>query len=211
MKNAKVKNIIFDLGGVLLNINYKASIEAFKAIGIRDFEKLYTQAQQSSLFDDFEVGRISPAEFRDGLRVQSGVAMPDQEIDDAWNAMLLDFPKKRLDFLKQMSVQYRCFLLSNTNDIHIESFERQMESDGILNDFQNVFEGHYYSSSIGKRKPNPDTFLWVCEQHQLVPEDTLFIDDSIQHVHGAKEADLQAHFLDTSKEDVIQLLGRVLA
>ncbi len=211
MKNERTEHIIFDLGGVLLNINYEASIRAFQSIGIPNFQDLYTQAQQSSLFDDFEVGKISNAEFRDGLRAFSGVEMSDQQIDEAWNAMLLDFPPERLKFLHEISKEYRTFLLSNTNSIHVSSFEGQMKEEGILESFLSAFERHYYSSSINRRKPHPETFLWVCEQHQLEPSKTLFIDDSIQHVEGAKEAGLQAVYLDTSKEDVIQLLRCVLA
>lgn len=200
----KIEAVIFDLGGVLLNINYHLTSNAFKVMGVQDFDKTYSQAQQSSLFDDFETGRISPAEFRNQLRMLMNMNFADEQIDEAWNAMLLDFPEARMELLERVSLQKRIFLLSNTNAIHIEAFKKIIGSGVGYDRFIAPFEKVYYSSSIGMRKPHPATFTWVVKENNLDPKSTLFIDDSIQHVIGAREAGLNAEHLQI---DILDKLG----
>ncbi|MDR4987474.1 MAG: hypothetical protein RG741_01385 [Bacteroidales bacterium] len=117
MRNT-VKNIIFDLGGVLLNIDYGLTIAAFKKLGVEDFDGFFTQAAQHKVFDRFDTGHVTPGEFRDRLRRLSGLNLSDRQIDDAWNAMLLDMPADRIKLLQKVRRNYRIFLLSNTNAIH---------------------------------------------------------------------------------------------
>lgn len=201
-----VKNIIFDLGGVLLDIDYSLTIEAFKSLGIEDFEQLYSQANQTSLFDDFETGKISPSEFCEGIIALSRLDLSEKEIEDAWNAMLLSMPNERVKFLNEIGKNYRTFLLSNTNEIHIDAFLKIIKNENGLSGLDQLFEQVYYSSTLGMRKPHPETFSNVCELNNLIPEETLFIDDSIQHVEGAQIAGLRAIHLDVKSNNVIELL-----
>ena len=118
----KIKNIIFDLGGVILNIDYQLTVTAFKEIGFDGFENAYSQAAQHQLFDKLETGIISPQEFRDGIRKVAQKDLSDAEIDYAWNKIILDLPAARIALLNQLKTRYRCFLLSNTNKIHYDVY-----------------------------------------------------------------------------------------
>lgn len=198
-----IKNIIFDLGGVILNIDYQRSVQAFKNLGLSNFENLYSQASQNNIFDLFETGKISTREFRNELREASQLNLSDIEIDNAWNSMLLDLPQERIDFLQKINKKYRIFLLSNTNQIHIEKFIENIHKQFHENILDNVFEKVYFSSQIGYRKPNADAFQYVLDDSKLLASETFFIDDSQQHVIGAEQAGLHAALLDKN-HDILQ-------
>jgi HAD superfamily hydrolase (TIGR01509 family) len=175
-----IKNIIFDLGGVILNIDYQITVEAFKKLGIDDFEEIFSQYKQSTLSDDFETGRITELEFYEGIKTISGKDFTFEEYKNAWNALLLDLPKERINILKKLSKKYRLFLFSNTNETHYKEFVTKVESD-----FNTIFEKTYYSHQFGKRKPDSDSFLSILKENNLIIEETLFVDDSIQHIESA--------------------------
>ncbi len=199
----QVKNIIFDLGGVLINIDYKATENAFKNAGIKNFDELFSQAKQARLFDNLEKGLVDEDTFKDGLRLLSNVNLSDKAIDDAWNAMLLDFPKHRIELLQKIRKHYKTFLLSNTNELHIPVFENLIEKEYGIANFSSLFDKIYYSCRVQMRKPDKEIFELVINENNLNPQETLFIDDSIQHVQGAKNAGLNAIHLQ--QMDVLQL------
>ncbi|MEO0407453.1 MAG: HAD family phosphatase [Cyanobacteria bacterium P01_A01_bin.135] len=182
--------IVFDLGGVILNIDYHRTLGAFAQLaGIDDVNHLYGQSQQTHLFDAYESGQISSAQFRQGLRslLTLDEAVADTELDRAWNAMLLDLPPARLDKLAQLSQQFRLFLLSNTNAIHKAAFEQHLEdrfADSLA--LTRRFEAVYYSHLVGDRKPNPSIFQRLVDEQGLVPSRTLFVDDTAGHLRGAE-------------------------
>lgn len=207
----QIKNVIFDLGGVLLNIDYHLTIQAFVDIGMSNFQELFTQAQQSELFDKIEVGEISSDEFLAEIKALMPSHVSEVAIRTAWNAMLLDLPSERLDFLLAVKEKYNTALLSNTNSIHLESFYKELKKVHNLKSLDDYFHKVYFSCDLGMRKPNPETFLRVCELEGFNPSETLFIDDTIQHVEGAKQAGLQALHLDVKNTDVINLLSFLLA
>lgn len=207
----QIKNVIFDLGGVLLNIDYHLTIQAFVDIGMSNFQELFTQAQQSELFDKIEVGEISSDEFLAEIKALMPSYVSEVEIRTAWNAMLLDLPSERLDFLLAVKEKYNTALLSNTNSIHLESFYKELKKVHNLKSLDDYFHKVYFSCDLGMRKPNPETFLRVCELEGFNPSETLFIDDTMQHVEGAKQAGLQALHLDVKNTDVINLLSFLLA
>ena len=188
----KIKNIIFDLGGVILDINYQATIDAFAKLGISNFSKLYSQKSQQKLFDQFETGHISSEEFVTGVQQIHSIQIPDEHIIKAWNAMLKGVNKKKLDYIKSLRNQYHTILLSNTNEIHISYFEKEMSSKQLLAQFKSCFEKIYYSSRIGLRKPHAICFEKVLKEQQFNPKETLFIDDSTQHIEGAKNCGIKA-------------------
>jgi HAD superfamily hydrolase (TIGR01509 family) len=199
----KIDNIIFDLGGVILNIDYELSANAFKALGAENFDELYSQAKQSELFDQLETGKLEPSEFRDQVRRIFQVDWSDHEIDKAWNAMLLDLPEARLDLLKRLSKSYRIFLLSNTNRIHFEAYSQMLRSKFGLGDLSELFEKAYFSHQIGRRKPDKECFQFVLDQNDLSVSNTLFIDDSVQHIEGANRIGLKTYHL--REEDILDL------
>lgn len=193
-----VKNIIFDFGGVILNIDYTLTEKAFAELGLTDFDKIYSQATQKDLFDRLETGRISPAAFREEIRKYIGKAT-DEQIDKAWNAMLLDLPEERITLLDKLKNTHRIFLLSNTNEIHYKAFTAYMQEKFKRDIFSEVFEKAYVSHKINMRKPDAEIFEFVVRENGLNKTETLFIDDSIQHIEGAKKVGLNALFLEKGK------------
>ena len=185
------KNIIFDLGGVILDIDYQKTIDAFHALGFVDFHNHYTQAQQNGLFDALEVGEIQPDEFIGSLKNYLPVNTTNQQIIDAWNALLLNWNKERIVFLQGLKDRYALFLFSNTNAIHKAHFDQTFQKQIGLNSLDHLFKKAYYSHNFGMRKPHQASFLKLINENQLNPEETLFIDDSVQHIEGAKSIGLQ--------------------
>ena len=196
--------IILDLGGVLLNIDYQASKRSFEELGVADFDKHFSQLSQSHLFDRFETGKVSSEYFRDQIKKESQISCDADQIDDAWNAMLLDFPIHRIAFLEQLSTQLPLFLFSNTNEIHIRVFKKQLQDLDLLTRFEKCFTHIYYSYELGMRKPHPESFKHILMLNSLDAASTLFIDDSQQHIEGAKKAGLKTILLDPTK-DITQL------
>lgn len=204
-----IDTLILDLGGVLIDVDYAGSARAFHALGHPDFEGLYTKAKQSDLFDRFETGELSSAGFRDAVRELLGNSLSDADIDNSWNAMLGSIPQERIDLVHRLKERYPVLLLSNTNAIHVPAFEAIVARENGINDFKGLFHGAYYSCEVGMRKPNADIFHHVIAMHNADPARTLFIDDSPQHVEGARMAGLLAEHLDLEKEDVVGLVKRL--
>lgn len=185
--------IIFDLGGVVLPIDYNKTADAFKALGLTNFDEIYSQANQTGLFNRFEVGEISAQHFVNHLLDYLPKNTSPNKVVEAWNAMLLDFPLENLNFLSELKKQKRIFLFSNTNEIHIQAFNRKLKQLTGEPNLNSYFEKCYYSNEIGKRKPHPESFEYLCKENKLNPEKTLFVDDSIQHIEGAKKVHLYTH------------------
>jgi putative hydrolase of the HAD superfamily len=206
MHNTSFKNIIFDLGGVILDIDYDRTIQAFKNLGIQDFEQLYTQAAQTGFFDDFETGKMSSAAFITALQHKIENDISNAEIIHAWNAMLLDWDMRRLNLLLELRKHHRVFLLSNTNSLHQSAFMKSLKQQTGLDTLSNHFDKVYMSHEIGLRKPNLDVFEFVLNDQQMNAEETLFLDDSIQHVEGAKKLGITTHGITKSGE-ILQLFS----
>jgi FMN phosphatase YigB (HAD superfamily) len=202
------KTLILDLGGVLIDVDYDASARAFAALGHPDFQGLYTKARQAALFDRFETGALSAGEFRDAVRGLLDARLSDEDIDHCWNAMLGTIPPERIELVLRSKERYQVLLLSNTNAIHVKAFEAIIARDLGIRNFKDLFDGAYYSNELGMRKPDADIFHHVVRRHHADPSSTLFIDDSMQHVVGARNAGLHAMHLDLEKEDVLGLARR---
>ena len=197
----KIKNIIFDLGGVILNLDYSKTDKEFHKLGLKNFSKLFSKKKQSKIFDDFEKGRFSAEKFIFLIKQSEKLKIKESDFINAWNAMLLEIPKERMEFIKRLKKDYNIYLLSNTNEIHIKKFEADLRKNNWLRDFQDCFDQVYYSSNMGMRKPDYDCFNKVLEDHNLKAHETLFIDDSLQHIEGAKKVGINAYLLN--KEDSI--------
>lgn len=203
------ETIVLDLGGVLIDVDYTASAKAFASLGFPDFDGLYTKAKQTDLFDRFETGELMPDGFRAAVRGLLGSELADADIDACWNAMLGTIPPQRIELVERLKQRYRLLLLSNTNAIHIPAFEAIIARVLGISDFKALFHGAYYSCELGLRKPNPEIFHHVLVLHGADPASTLFVDDSIQHVIGAREAGLVAEHLELANEDVVALVERL--
>lgn len=203
----KIEAIIFDLGGVILNLNYELTSKAFVELGLKNFDEIYAQAAQTKLFDEIETGKISGSHFINQLLPFLPKNTSPNKVVHAWNAMILDFPQHRLDFLLKLKEKYNIYLLSNTNEIHLDAVNRSLSKSSNLK-LDDYFTEVYLSHEIKMRKPNAEIFEFVCQQNNLIPQKTLFIDDTIIHVEGAKSIGLNAQLL--KNEDVIDLLQRFI-
>jgi putative hydrolase of the HAD superfamily len=200
-----ISAIILDLGGVLLNIDYQQTKKAFSKLGIQDFDVHYTQFRGSHLFDDLETGKVSEPEFYDIFRNQAGLQLSDEQIRQAWNAMLLEFPASRAALLADLRTRYRLFLLSNTNGIHYDFFNDLFKKSTGLKALDDSFDHAYYSHRMGLRKPGVEIYRQVLKEQHLDPATTLFIDDTEANLVGAKEAGIQTIHLQAP--DRIEDLG----
>lgn len=201
----KIENIIFDLGGVLLNIDYNKTIQAFRALGMADPEKAFSKEVQAEFFQGFEKGLISETVFVSEINKEFKEASP-QQIIDAWCALLGDFPIQRFEYLKKLSKNYRLFLLSNTNIIHLKAFEKIIDKVVGWKNFTSLFEGIGYSHELKMRKPNADIFMKMIDKYELNPAQTCFIDDTDVHVAAANSVGITAFHLTNGKEiwDVLE-------
>ena len=204
-----IKNIIFDYGNVIFDIDHQLTINAFKNLGLQKESSFFGHLQQNPLFDQFEMGKISPAEFRNSVREITEKDFSDELIDDAWNTLLLGIRPGYLEFLSEMKNKYRTFLLSNNNEIHYNWINNYLEKTFHVPNMSAYFEHDYYSHLMGMRKPNKDIFEFVLNKHQLNPEETLFIDDSPQHLETAKQLGLHTHLMLRS-EDLRTILPSLL-
>ncbi len=197
MDNYKnIKNIILDFGGVIIDINYHLTEKAFALLGVENFDDIFNQARQSKLFDRWDKGEISENEFFITLEKHLPSGTSRDETLSAWNAMLGDFPKENYDLLNRLKTRYRTFLLSNTNDAHLRHYFDKLNEMYDLRNMDSFFEKTYFSNQIHMRKPDVEIFEHIIRENMLVPHETLFVDDSIQHVEGARKAGLQAHHLE---------------
>lgn len=206
----QVKNIILDLGGVIYDVSYEAAAEAFKKLGVINFDKLFSKKKQDYFFDNYEKGIITDEEFRNEIRKTVSLPLMDEQIDMAWNALLYTIPPQRVEFLKTLKNQYQLFLLSNTNKIHIKAFTNILKKDYGENVLENIFEKQYLSCNLHMRKPEAAIFNLVLNENNLKKEETIFIDDSIQHVEGAKNINLPSYHLDLSKNTLETFLPQIL-
>ena len=201
-----IDTLIFDFGGVIINLDYTKPVDEFKKLGILDSKKLYSKKEQIKLFDSLECGQISDENFLNEIRKKSNTN--DLElIKKAWNSILLNIPDERFNLLKKLSHKYKIFLLSNTNSIHLKEIISSYGEKKWRN-FISIFNDVYFSNQIGMRKPNEDIFFYVINKNKLDISKTLFIDDSLQHIKTAKKIGFKTHHL-TDKEDIISLfLGK---
>lgn len=200
MINNSKEAIIFDLGGVLLNLDYDLTEKAFISLGMSNFGESYSQLQQTQLFDRYEIGEISSFHFVNRLLDLLPQGTTANQVVHAWDSMILDFPEKRLEQLEALSGKYRLFLLSNTNDLHIDAVRRSLEKTTGHRNLEQYFEKTYFSSAIGMRKPDTKIFEFVCSENNLDPTKTIFIDDSPQHIEGAKSIGIEAFLLEKNQE-----------
>ena len=195
-----IDTIIFDFGDIFINLDKEATPLALKNLGLKEWN-----SNLDALNLDFEKGKISETEFILGFQNYIPNASIHQ-IREAWNAILLDFPLYRLEFLQMLSQKYRLFLLSNTDSIHIERFQHKA-GISFYRDFYQCFEKVYFSFELGMRKPDPAIFEFLIKEHNLLPKNTLFVDDNLQNIESAEKLGLQVWHLQKGEEDVKDLFA----
>jgi putative hydrolase of the HAD superfamily len=203
----KCKAIIFDLGAVILNINYQNTIDAFTKLGVKNAATFYSKKVQADLFNQIETGMISCNEFLKALQKETNNANIKQ-VEQAWNALLLDLPEERLQLIKKLKDNHTIYLLSNTNAIHINAFRKQLGNTKWLA-FCKLFDKMYLSHELGLRKPDVKIFEYILKEKKLKAEEVFFIDDSPQHIASAKKLGIHCHHL-LDDEDIIALFPDII-
>lgn len=200
-----VKNIIFDLGGVLLNIDPKKTIEAFGRLGMEQLIGDKGLSYDHDIFYLMEQGKVTPEEFRNGVRQLISAEVTDDQIDNAWTAMLLDFPANRVELVKNLRNNYKIYLFSNTNAIHVAKYQANFKSQHGF-EVSSLFEIDFYSNEIGYRKPSPESFQEIIRLSGINPEESIFIDDSLPNVEAAIGCGLKGYWLEPGQkiEEVFQ-------
>jgi putative hydrolase of the HAD superfamily len=203
MKLQGIKNIIFDLGDVIININHNKAIASFQKLLGNDFSIVEKRLTANNILKKYETAEISTDEFISFFKNFKS-SLTNQEIVDAWNSMLFDIPKGRIAIINQLAKQYRVFLLSNTNEIHLKYIDDYVKTNFQMDAMSVPFEKAYYSHQMGLRKPNPEIFKTILNDKNLVAEETLFIDDAEEHIITAKQLNLKTYHL-ISPETIVDI------
>lgn len=201
MAGRTVKNIIFDLGGVLVDIDPQKTARAFARLSHSDPVDIMELHKSQNFFVDYEKGLIDDAIFRDSIRHFLGKDIPDLEIDQAWGAMLLYFPSSKITLLNKTRKAYRTFLLSNTNNIHRIKFEKQFkDTTGVV--FHDCFDNVHYSFEMHARKPDAEIFDRVLSENKLAPGETLLIDDSLPNIETAASLGIKTQHVQINQTTI---------
>ena len=191
---AITKNLIFDLGNVLYDIDFTKMYAAFYELGIPNFENHFTLNKSDQIFFDLEKGLISEKDFCIGFNTLYNLNLEHHQIIDAWNALLIGYRKESIDWVKKHNQTFATFLYSNTNQIQYDYFIPQFEQE-MGGNFENLFKTPYFSHKMGQRKPDPASFKHILEKEGLVAEETLFIDDNEPNVIAAASVGIQVLYL----------------
>jgi putative hydrolase of the HAD superfamily len=190
-QSPSIKNILFDLGGVILDINVRATQQKFYELGLPALFMQYPENMLTDLFFKYETGKLSTSQYRDEVRRVSGLEVSDEKIDDAWNAMLVGIPAQRTALIARLKERYKLYMLSNTCALHAPVFEKMyLEAAGVP--MHQVFNKLYYSFEIGFHKPDLEAWKYVIRDARIKPEETLFLDDNIHNIKASQELGFQA-------------------
>lgn len=188
-----IKNILFDLGNVLLDLDLPRLETGFQALMGEQYEAARAQLARHRIFELYETGGIGTSDFLDAVSRSVEPALSQDAIEQVWNSIFIGFPPERFELLKDLRRQYAVFLLSNINEMHADWIDAYMLRTYNLPDYRSVyFDGAYYSHLIRLRKPDADAFEYVLSDAEIKPEETLFIDDLPHNVAGAESVGLRA-------------------
>ena len=200
-----IRNIIFDLGGVLLNIDPKKTIEAFGKLGMKQLVGDKGLSYDHEIFYLMERGKITSDEFREGVLELLPNRVSFQEVNDAWTAMLLDFPAIRVELIKNLCKDFKIYLFSNTNAIHVEKFHSNFRNQHGF-EVSTLFDKDFYSNEIGYRKPSFESYQEIIRLSGIDPKESLFVDDSLQNIESAIDFGLKGFWLEPGQkvEEIFQ-------
>jgi len=186
-----IKNILFDLGGVILDINIQATLKRFYELDFPADLLKYPNNMTTDLFFNYQIGKLDTEGFRNGIRKVTGNQVTDEEIDQAWNAMIISIPEERTMLLKVLAQRYDLYMLSNTSHLHVQVFEKMYANTAGIS-MHDVFKKIYYSFEIGYHKPDREAYEYVINDAGIRPEETLFLDDTIHNIKASQELGFQA-------------------
>ena len=196
MKTMEIEAIIFDFGGVILDIDPHLTMKEFEKLGARKLDEEQTCDFIDTLVSKFERGILTPEVFRKQVKEYLKFDASDAEFDDAWNALLFDIPAERIHIIEEAKKHYRIFLLSNSNEIHYDLYVRDLQLRFGYREFDDLFEKSYFSFDTHLKKPNPEAFEFIINQHELDPAKTLFIDDREDNINAAAGIGLHTYLLN---------------
>jgi len=202
----EIKNLIFDLGGVIINLETARTFQAFAQLAGCSVEEVKSKISEVTFFNEYEKGMLADHEFRANISTFLNTKVTDDQIDTAWNAMLLDIPKEKYQLLLKLKSGYQVFLLSNTNNIHLQSVNQIVFNDTGRSGLGHYFHKDYYSHLMKMRKPDPEIFQRVLFENNLAANETLFLDDNVENIQGAKSLGIQTAHI-TSPEMVLSLFA----
>ena len=195
----KIRNIVFDLGGVLVDLDFKAAINGLQQAGFTNVKEQLLAFDRNGIFQKFELGEITTDEFRTAIRENSTVTLTDEEVDNLWNLMLLEIPREKLELILELRSKYMVYLLSNTNAIHWDYVcKNAFNYRGFR--MEDYFEETFLSFEMHLAKPDKAIFEKVLSEANLLPEETLFIDDSEANCKAAQEVGIHAHHYHVSDD-----------
>ena len=193
--NTKIKNIIFDLGGVILDIDENIVYKELEKMGI-NISELAQSKEFTDILSKFDLGIYTAPTFRKKVKTVLGLEkMTDQKFDALWNAMLLDIPRERIEAIEQVKKHYKIFLMSNTNEIHYDLYVRDLQLRFGYNEFDELFNKSYFSFAEHLEKPDPRFFELILDHEHLLPEETLFIDDTAKNIAAAKALGIHTYHI----------------
>ena len=195
MKSQNIKTIIFDFGGVIIDIDPQITIQKLQELGFTDVAKIQSKEFIDDIVRKFERGIFTPEVFRRRLRAFLEIEITDQQIDDAWNALIYDIPAERIEVLEQVKKNYKMFLLSNSNEIHYDIYVRDLQLRFGYREFDELFDKAYFSFDTHLSKPDPEAFEFILYQHELDPAKTLFIDDNENNIKAAQDLGIKTYLL----------------
>jgi len=201
-----INTIIFDIGNVLIDIDYEVMVAEFSKIANVDFHQIVTYTHQDRIFDQYEKGQISSVQFRDALRKYLKPAVTDEEIDTAWNSILIHYPAEKFELLKELRGQYQLLALSNINELHAAAIDVQVRKQFGAADMSSYFDHAFYSHEMGSRKPEKEIYQRVLDEKCLEPSHTLFIDDKLENVNAAAALGIKIHHL-TDRDALLDLFA----
>jgi len=201
-----IDTIIFDIGNVLIDIDYEVMVAEFAKIARVDFHQIVTYTHQDRVFDQYEKGQISSAQFMDTLRKHLKPGVTDQEIDAAWNSILIHYPAEKFELLKKLRDQYQVLALSNINELHVAAIDMQVKHQFGAADMSSYFDHAFYSHEMGARKPEQEIYQRVLEEKSLDPSRTLFIDDKLENINAAAALGIKVHHL-TDRNALLDLFA----
>jgi len=194
-----IENIIFDLGGVIIDIDHYRTAEEFKKLGVPDFIDHFSHTKQHEMFDLHEKGLISDEEFRSRVCRELKISVSTEQFDYAWNAILIGIPKERIELLLNLRNKYRIFMLSNTNSIHMIWMDYYLKNNYAINSYKEIFEKAHFSFEVGMRKPDLEIFDYVLKDSDLNPSKTLFVEDTLKNIEAAEKVGIRTLLI--SKEN----------
>ncbi len=210
MRVGLIKNLVFDLGGVIINLDMSLSFQQFAKLGDISLEQMNVMAESDPLFNNYEKGLVTSEQFRKGVCELLERDITDVQIDAAWNAMLLDIPLERMQFIERLKPHYKILVLSNTNEIHIMEFNKIVENVYGVKNYHALFENIYYSHLVNMRKPDADIYNFILQENNMKATETLYMEDNHDNIASSKKLGFMTYEVPTNHLDLNFLENELL-